>query len=997
MSLFDEQYKNLNKLQKEAVDTIEGPVMVVAGPGTGKTQILALRIGNILKNTDTNADSILCLTFTRSGVQAMKNRLLQYIGNEANKVKVSTFHSFAIEIIEKYYTFLDFPQMPKLIEEDEAVFLVDDILENYSWEYLRPRTNPQMYFNDLKSLISILKRERITVEEFENQIRKDIEFLENDPESISTRGESKGKIKKEIEKKIESLSRTLEVVEFYRVYEERKRELFLIDYDDVLEFALSIVSNSEDARATIYENYQYILVDEHQDSSGVQNSFLKAVWGEVENPNIFVVGDDRQLIYAFSGANLSYFEEFANYFGRAKLITLVENYRSTSKILDLAHSLLESSISKEKLRSNKEIGDDVTLRAYEYPRDEILGAGLYFKSLIEQGESLNEMAILVPKNYQVRMANSILRNLNLPVLDQSNLSLFSLNKTDSFLRILKIIDNPFDSVSISYSLLDKYSGIDKLEAHRYLEEKKREDLSLDNLLENQGTGLFVNENNIFKWGKLLKSLLDKKDEKLSFLVSEIGNIIYINNSEDNSDLLENVEFVRTFIHLAMMFETKNLNPTIGEFLNYIERLKIYGNHIDVATLGKNKGIEVMTLHKSKGLEYKYVWIAHMNEETLMSEKRSAFTLPEYVKDRLAKRSQEDAKRELYVAITRAREYCTLSYANLNYTGSELSLASIIEELPDMHFIKKSQEENERELLENSINGPKIFTGSFIEEAKEKGESEILNEINNFVKENYKDTKVSVSLLNNFFECPFKWYFRNFLKLPEVKSVSLALGSTVHNTIEFILKNKNNFDAESLKVFIDKSLRKEGVSDTRELARLSKDANSIIEDFLKDFYKTISVDFSSERSVSLSDKELGINIYGKLDLTENTEDGRIIITDFKTGKPKTKTEIEKIDEEGRMSPYMRQLAMYSYLVSESQKGGVDISRLLFLEAEINDKNKIYQSHIDNEKIDLLRRDIKDYVEALEGGDWMERECKFKSFGGKNEPCPHCTLAKNIFLK
>lgn len=1000
MSLFDEQYKKLNALQKDAVDSIEGPVMVVAGPGTGKTEILTLRIGNILKKTDTNPDSILCLTFTRSGVRAMKKRLSLYIGKDADKVKISTFHSFAIEIVLKYYELLGFTNLPKLIEEEEIVFLIDDILESESWNYLRPRNNPQMYFSDLKSLFSILKRERITVDEFENQILNDIKFLENDESSISSRGENKGKLKKEVEAKIESLRKTLEVVAFYRIYEERKKEFSLMDYDDVLEYIVILVLNHEDARADIYENYQYVLVDEHQDSSGIQNSFLKAVWGEIESPNIFVVGDDRQLIYAFSGAKLNYFEEFANYFGKTKLITLVDNYRSTEKILDLAHNLLQSTLSKEKLKSNNGNGEKSILREYNYDRDEILGAGLYFKKLLDKGESPSEMAILVPKNYHVTNAISILESLNLPVVNNDNKSLFNLNKTDSFLRILNILNNPFDHISISLALLDKTSKIPFLEAHKFLEENKNKNFNLETLInynKNSGT-LFGSQNSILSFGNNLFLLLNQKGDKLSHLISEVGNQFYINNSINHEDLLENVELVRTFIHLALLFETKKINPSLGEFIEYLSRLKQYKNHIAVATLNKGKGIEVMTLHKSKGLEYKYVWIAHMNEETVMSEKRNPFTLPEYVKERLAKRNIEDAKRELYVAITRAREFCNISYSAFDLKGSELTLSGIIKDLDEVHFSKKDKNENEEELLNNDINGAKIFTSSIFDIVNKPENSEILDDLNNFVKENYKDIKVSVSLLNNFFECPFKWYFRNFLKLPEVKSSSLALGSSVHNTIEFILKNQKIPNEKVIKDFIKESLQKEGVNNLKDLNRLDKEAFSIIENWIQDFYPNLRETFQSERSLSLREKDLDILIYGKLDLTERLEDGSIIITDFKTGKPKTKNEIEKFDEEGRMSPYMRQLAMYSYLVRDAEKGSnVELSKLLFLEADPKDKNKVYQTCINEEQIDLLKRDISDYVESLENSSWVERKCDFKPFGGKNEPCPHCTLAKNIFLK
>ncbi len=199
--IYEEEYKKLNKAQKEAVDSIDGPVMVVAGPGTGKTQILALRIGKILLKTDTPPDGVLCLTFTNSAVKAMKERLRKYIGSAASKVRVSTFHSFGLDILEKYYTVLGLSEKPQLMDEKEAIAIYDEILQKEDWEYLRPRSDTSRYFHDFKSLISVLKRERITPAGFEIEINREIKTIQDDPASISTRGESKGEIKKEIQKK----------------------------------------------------------------------------------------------------------------------------------------------------------------------------------------------------------------------------------------------------------------------------------------------------------------------------------------------------------------------------------------------------------------------------------------------------------------------------------------------------------------------------------------------------------------------------------------------------------------------------------------------------------------------------------------------------------------------------------------------------------------------------------------------------------------------------
>ena len=660
---FQKAYKALNMAQKQAVDTTEGPVMVVAGPGTGKTQVLTLRIANILENGLSEANGVLCLTFTRSGVSAMQDRLESYIGQLARSVTITTFHSFAISLIEKNYTLLDFHTMPTLLEDSQAVLLVDELSERNIWTYLRPRTDPTKYYNDLKSLISVLKREGIQPQSFLNIIESEIKQLESDPDSVSTRGATKGELKKEIEKKIESLNRTREVVMFYEQYEEIKHDHNLMDYDDVLTYAVDLVERFENVRADVRENYLYVLVDEHQDSSGIQNRFLKAVWAEVEQPNIFVVGDDRQLIYGFSGANIDYFNEFKTAFGKAQKIVLTENYRSTAPILNLADDLLKSSITTEPLHSNKTGTDKINLSEYKYNRDEIIGAGLYFKKLIESGTKPNELAILLPKNRHVRQAVTTLRSMGVSVVSEQSVSLLSLPQTQSLLRVLGIIVDPYNGILLNEALLDETSGVPAFVAHTFIKNTKRsEDLTIDDMLENnKHSGMFAESDVIAIFGTKLKNWVDSMvGEKVSHIVSVVGNELLIDQAKNHEELLNSIEVVRSFIHASLSWEEKNVTGNLKDFLNYIQRLTTYGNHIEIAALGKDEGVHVMTLHKSKGLEYDHVWIGHMNEEILMGSKHTVFTLPEKVKQIIAERDTITAQRELYVAITRARKYCTIS-------------------------------------------------------------------------------------------------------------------------------------------------------------------------------------------------------------------------------------------------------------------------------------------------------------------------------------------------
>lgn len=979
MEGYYDAYKALNKEQKQAVDTIDGPVMVVAGPGTGKTQVLAIRIAHILEVTDTPAHGILCLTFTRSGVKAMRERLTQYVGARGREVTITTFHSFAIGLVEQHYDFLDFPQVPTLLDEAQAVVLIDELLHERGWDHIRPRGDAARYFNDLRSLVSLMKRERITPEQFRVEVEKEIITLTESPDSVSSRGETKGQLKKEVQKKIEGLERTKEVIEFYKSYEELKRTRGFIDYDDVLSYAVELVEKSEDVRADLRENYLYVLVDEHQDSSGVQNAFLRAVWQDTERPNIFVVGDDRQLIYGFGGASLSYFEEFKTLFGKATFISLVENYRSTAPILSLADELLQSTLSNEKLRSNREGGENVKLFEYSYSRDEILAAGLHFKQAIAGGALPEECALLVPKNRHVKHAVQVLRDLGLPVQSQGSVSLFSLREMRSLLMVLRIIADPYDVIALSQSLFDPLSGIPPLAAHAFMRNTKT--LSLQALLESN-TGLF--EDPIVVWAKKLAQWVEEATRVgVGPLIHHVGNELLVDTARDHESLVHRIELVRTMLHLADNRTEQHPHETLTEFLHYLDRLEAYGHTIPVATLLGGQGISVLTLHGSKGLEFDYVWIAHMNESVLMAQKRLGFTIPSSIETLIEARDRAVATREVYVALTRAKKRCTISYARTTVDGATLEIAQVLADLPEAYFDKRDAEDTEQELVALD---PKVYV------TKEPPIEQHATLIE-LVAHQYSDSKVSVTLLNNFFECPWKWYFRNLLKLPELKSEHQVFGSAVHDCIEHILNGGLKYTEKDIRSRIGWYLEKEGMS--RSVTRLVKEGTHVVMSWVDTYLPQIAANHSAERSLSYKDPQWPhLTMYGKIDLTERFPDDTIAVTDFKTGSSKTSTAIEKIDDEGRLSSHLRQLAMYSYLIRGAEKKDVALSKLLYVEENPTEKHTIYQTHISDEQIDLLKRDIRDYDELVKNGEWMTRPCNTKTYGA-GDTCEYCKWAREVY--
>jgi DNA helicase II / ATP-dependent DNA helicase PcrA len=972
---YERLYKGLNKAQKEAVDTIEGPVMVIAGPGTGKTQVIALRIGNILSKTDTPADGILCLTFTNSGVHAMKKRLLSY-GIDTSKILVSTFHAFGSRLIEEFYHHLDLSEPPKTLDEADAVSLVDDVLSENEWEHLRPRGDAARYFRDLKSLVSILIRERMSPEDFAEEIEHDIHALKNDPDNRSSRGATKGELKSEVKKKIESLEKAREAVAFYRLYEEKKKEQNVYDYDDILRAMVRLVTESEDVRATLRERHLYVLVDEHQDSSGVQNEFLKKVWGPVEKPNVFVVGDDRQLIYGFSGASLSLFEEFRENFSGTKLVTLTENYRSTQRILDTADTLLKSPLAQGKLISNRDGDHPILLSECAYERDEILRAAIFFKEKLQAGLAPEECALLVPKNFQVRTALRILKDQGLMVSAPGSTLLFETAEYGFLMRMIKLMDNPNDSVETVEALLDPLSGVSHLETYSFLRGVRSKDLSVEKL---QEKGFAIGE-------KAAEAVLWSKGKSAYEVVQYTGAKFLLEGAESHKDFVRRVEVVRSLLHLALSLEERNRQEggQLKHFIRYIERLREYGEDVPLAVFGEEKGIRVMTLHRSKGLEFEAVWIAHLTERSLMSGKRLGLTLPERLKILEEKKDETAARREVYVAITRAKHYAALSYALSSHAGGDEELSRVVDALPKAQFIFETKEESERKLHDAGLLAY-VLSQALPEKPLTRAELKVL------IKEEFVKKSVSATTLNSFFECPWKWYFRDFLGVPEAVSETLVFGSVVHGAIENILKS-GSAKPKALDDAVEEALDYHRVSDGKTRRRMKSDALRSLKRFADDLLPGLYEERESERALSGKDKSFPeLTFSGKIDLMEHDGGGGVRVTDFKTGRPRTAKEIEKLDKEERLSTYLRQLAMYDYLLRIGTKGKYEVekSRLYFVEG--NDEDSLYETALSDEHRELLLKDIRDYRRELLDGEWMERECHHKAFPGERN-CPYCERAK-----
>src|SRR6187401_620154 len=381
---FREEYERLNEKQRLAVDTIDGPVMVIAGPGTGKTQILASRVGKILLETDTQPENILCLTYTDAGVVAMRKRLLQFIGSDAYKVNIYTFHAFCNDVIQENLSLFEKTTLDP-ISDLERIELFKELIDSFPKNHPLKRYRGDVYFeiNNLQQLFSAMKREGWTPAYINEKIDQYIAGLTTRDEFIYKRKFKEfnsGDLKKEkIEEEKERKEKLRAAVNEFDRFQQMMRKRNRYDFDDMINWVIKAFEENKNLLARYQEQFLYILADEYQDTSGTQNRIIELLINYWEKPNVFVVGDDDQSIFRFQGANIENMLQFANsYQTDLQTVVLTNNYRSTQPILDVSKVLIDRNeerlvnqlpnLSKQLVSSNikvKHLDNQPLIKEYE--------------------------------------------------------------------------------------------------------------------------------------------------------------------------------------------------------------------------------------------------------------------------------------------------------------------------------------------------------------------------------------------------------------------------------------------------------------------------------------------------------------------------------------------------------------------------------------------------------------------------------------------------------
>jgi DNA helicase-2/ATP-dependent DNA helicase PcrA len=1027
-NIFDKEYTSLNTAQKQAVDTTEGPVMVIAGPGTGKTQILAIRIGKILLETDTRPENILCMTYTDSGAIAMRKRLIKMIGPDAYKVNIHTYHSFCNQVIQDNLSHFDKNSMDP-ISELEAIALVRELIDQFKKGNPLKRYRGDVYYEsqNLLYFFSIMKREGWSPELIKEGITTYLESLPLRDEFIYKKKYQQfnaGDIKEDkVNAEKVKMAKLTAAVEEFEKYQKKMIDRKRYDFDDMINWVIKAFEEKRELLAQYQEQFQYVLVDEYQDTSGTQNKLVELLVSYWDEPNLFVVGDDDQSIFRFQGASVDNMLRFLQKYPNIKTIMLTENYRSVQPILDVSKSLIDANqerlikhiegLSKVLTAGKKElqgITEFPVIKAYKTPREEMIGITQSIEELIKSGTDPKRIAVIYKENKYGEEIAEFLQCKKINYFSKRNLDLLALpliKKIVLFFEYLDAeMDMPFSGDEMLFEILHyDWFGIQPLEIAK---------LSIENnerLYKKEGSGFrrIIDE----KTNKIAGSLFEKTiSDELAQTGRLIESIIGSINNTTLQQLLEKIirdtgllgvimraqdhhwqlQVLTSFFDFMKNETKKDHTLDLRKFVKVIKMMKTEEIKLPIVQVGgSEKGVNLLTAHGAKGLEYEHVFFAGCNANYWESKRANSrgYTLPDtlFVSNAAADKNEE-LRRLFYVALTRAEKYLTISYAKFKEDGKEMETSMFTEELKSNHAFTEEQVVLDEEEIA-TFNLVRLL--STHEPVIDKMDSDIIDKaLDKFT--------MNVTALNNYLNCPLEFYYRNLIRIPSPKNETLEFGSAVHHALEMMfnrMKEHPNKDFPKKEIVIDDFIsymyRHRESFTKEEFERRMEYGKEVLEQYynkkINHFNKIVSVE-RNIRNVMVD----GVPLKGKIDKMEF--DGHFVnVVDYKTGNPDNASKKLKNPE---LDPpnggdYWRQAVFYKVLIDNSEQGKYQVRSTEFDFIEPNAKKEIK-----SQKVEITKEDT-DLVRAQIVAVWHKIQSREFYKGCGKEDCHWCNFVKTNKLE
>jgi len=942
---------DLNPEQKRAVVHRDGPLLIVAGAGTGKTTVITQRIAYLIQNKIARPSEILALTFTEKAAAEMEERVDIILPYGVIETEIATFHAFGDRLLREYSLDLGLPANFKVLTETEQLIFFRENLFAFDLRKLRPLSNPLSHISAILKHISRLKDELITPDEYLNFAHKNLQ-------------------KAKEKATIEEAELFVELANAYKHYQDLLIQAGNLDFGDQLFMTYNLLKSNSRVRNQLAKKYKYILVDEFQDTNFAQNEIVKLLAGRFGN--ITVVGDDDQSIYRFRGASISNILDFKNSFSKVTEIVLTKNYRSTQKILDNAYRLIQYN-NPDRLEVKNQInkrltgdqgGDSPKLIFCDSLSSESDIVADEITKLHRQGISYNQIAILVRANNQADPFIRSLRIKRIPAIFSGNFNFFEIREVMLIISFMKVLAYNNDNLSLytlanseiyqisDHELVEYFSFAKK--SNRPLEQILRSvindtkvtrlisDIDTFRLRKGQSVGTLLYD--YLSKTKYLKKLVKSKtvDDELKIInISKFFKIIenFINASQ-KSDLLSFLENLELIIEAGGSREQNEIDPEIN-------------------------AVNVLTVHSAKGLEWPVVFVVNLVADRFPS-KNSSEKLPipeEMIKERLPEGEYhlQEERRLFYVATTRAKKKLYLT-AGRDYGGKRIKKIS--------PFVLEFFGENIVQLIAKK---PQAIEK--IERFRESPPSPIKNIVTPI-------KRLSRQQVDDYFSCPKKYYYINILRFPLLENQNLMYGTAIHAALNYYFKEKLRSEKPEKNKLINsfrQAFKSVGfINLEHEKRRFEQGITSLINFYDRDQKKPILPQKVEENFEFIINN---VKIIGRYDLVSVNQEESVIL-DFKTSSIENQ---EDADRRIKSSTQMKMYALSWYL----KHNQIPKTALYFLEKGI--ESQIIFSH---KELDKTKEMIVDVIAGINRGDFKAKpgykECLWCPF--KN----HCSSsqAKNI---
>jgi len=890
----------LNKEQKEAVEHGEGPLLIVAGAGTGKTTVITQRIVNLIEKGLAKPEEILAVTFTEKAAFEMEERVDKLLEFGYLDLWVSTFHSFCERVLRENALDIGLPPDFKILDGTAGWLLARQNLDKFDLKYYKALGNPTKFIQALISHFSHCKDQEIYPENY-LEYADELKTTDNGPEDGET-------------------ERIKEVANAYHTYQQIMLENSCLDFGDLINYCLKLFKQRPLILKKYREKFKYILVDEFQDTNWAQYELIKLL--AEPNNNLTVCADDDQAIYRWRGASFSNIIKFQEDFPNAKQVSLINNYRSSQNILDKSYNFIKQNdpdrlefrikINKKLVANTKEEGIIQHIHARSLDQE----VGQVLKKILEilkrdKETNYNDFAILVRANDHAIPFIKALERANLPYQFLASRGLYSKPVILDLISYFKLLDNYHEGTAVYRILNLPFLEISETDIATITQYCRRKTISLFDALEQlaliPGVSAKTQEKVVFVLSQIKKhSELAREKGVSEVLVAFLEDTGYLKHLVSNNET-DKIDLLNQFYKKVKSFEESNVEPTLKNFMEEMN-LELESGEEGKLEFDPELGpdmIKVMTIHGAKGLEFKYVFIANMVDRRFPTDQRKdPIELPEAMIKDIKPTGDvhlQEERRLCYVAMTRAKKELYFTSAD-DYGGQRKKKISRF--LAEMDY---TGEENSKE---------------------EKGKKGLLADklkpterLKTKVAPQYLPEHFSYSQLAAFEKCPLQYKFGFILKVPTRGKAVFSFGKTMHNTFEAFLKWANNpASAEGYGVakqenlFGDKVVKAKKKEDAfekltslfednwidewydskKEKDEYYKNGKRIIKEFYEQFEKNppkiLKVDGQPALEMPFNLKIGGYTLYGVIDRIDEM-DGGVMILDYKTGQPKDKLDLD----------------------------------------------------------------------------------------------------------